>query len=96
MSPITVVARIKAAQDSVETVKNELCRMVEPTRKENGCLEYRLHQDNGDPSVFFFYEMWENTAALERHKETDHYRHYAATVFGLLEDRIVNKLTRIA
>ena len=77
MTKIVVLARIKARQDSTETVKSELLKMVEPTRKEAGCITYQLHQDIEDPSVFVFYEIWQSAASLERHKDTDHYRHYA-------------------
>jgi quinol monooxygenase YgiN len=96
MTTIVVFARIKARQDSVESVKSELLKMVEPTRKETGCITYQLHQDNEDPAVFVFYEIWDSAASLERHKDTDHYRHYAATVLGLIEERVVNKLIKIA
>jgi quinol monooxygenase YgiN len=96
MTTIAVVARIKARKDSLETVKRELLAMIEPTRKEAGCLEYYLFQDNDDPSVFVFCESWESAAILEKHKDTDHYKRYAANVFGLIEERVVNKLTKIA
>lgn len=95
MPEIVVLARLKARQDSVETVKSELVKMVEPTRKEPGCIAYQLHQDNEDPSVFVFYEIWESAASLERHKDSDHYRHYAASVFGLIDERLVNRLAMI-
>jgi quinol monooxygenase YgiN len=95
MSEIFVVAKLIARKESVETVKRELLNMVEPTRKEAGCIEYHLCQDNEDPAVFVFYEKWENAAALEKHKDTKHYKHYAATVLGMIEERIVNKLTKI-
>jgi quinol monooxygenase YgiN len=96
MSKITVIAKIKAKKESVETVKSELLKMVEPTRKETGCIEYHLHQDNEDPSVFIFYENWESAAALEEHKNTDHYKTYASTVFGLIEERVVNRMSKLA
>jgi len=96
MTKIVVLARIKAKQDSAETVKSELLKIVEPTRKEAGCIKYQLHQDIEDPSIFVFYEIWQSAAFLERHKDTDHYRHYASTVSGLIEERVVNKLTKIA
>jgi quinol monooxygenase YgiN len=96
MANVVVLARIKARQDSAEVVKRELLKMVEPTRKEAGCIEYQLHQDNEDPLVFVFYEAWESAASLERHKDTDHYKHYASTVSGLIEERVVNKLAKIA
>jgi len=60
-----------------------------------GCIEYLLCQDNDDPAVFVFYENWESAAARERLKDTDHDKHYSATVFDKIEERIVNKLTKI-
>jgi len=95
MSVLTVVAKITAKQDSVERVKKELLKMIVLTRKEDGCIEYLLHQDNVDPAVFIFYENWESAACLERHICTDHYLAYAAAVDGLLEGKTVHKLTRI-
>ena len=46
MTKIVLLARIKARQNSAEIVKSELLKMVEPTRKETGCIEYQLYQDN--------------------------------------------------
>ena len=60
MSIVTVVAKLIVQETVVETVKAELLKMIEPTRLEEGCIEYRLHQDNDDPKVFIFFEMWEN------------------------------------
>jgi quinol monooxygenase YgiN len=43
MSEITVVAKLSARKDSVEAVKAELLKLIIPTRKESGCIEYNLH-----------------------------------------------------
>jgi quinol monooxygenase YgiN len=96
MSKITVVAKIRAKEESTETVKSELLKLVEPTRKEAGCIEYQLYQDIEEPSVFVFYENWESAAELEKHKNTDHYKSYTATIAGIIKERVVNKLTKIA
>jgi quinol monooxygenase YgiN len=96
MSKITVVAKIRAKEESVETVRSELLNLVEPTRKEEGCIDYQLYQDMREPSVFVFYENWASAADLEKHKNTDHYERNAATVFELIEERVVNKLTKVA
>lgn len=96
MSKITVVAKIVTKRDSVEDVKAELLKLIPPTRKESGCIEYNLHQDNQDPSIFLFYETWEDAASIENHVSTDHYKAYVKALDGLLEDKIVNKMTRIA
>lgn len=95
MSQITVVAKIVARQDSVEAVKSELFKLIPPTRQEDGCIEYNLHQDNLDPAVFLFYETWENAASIEKHIQTDHYKAYVKALDGLLAEKVVHKMTRI-
>lgn len=95
MSKLTVVAKVVAKRECLESVKKELLKLINPTRKEQGCIEYYLHQDNEDPAVFFFYETWENLASLESHMNTDHFRNYVNTVGVMLEEKVVNKMTRI-
>ena len=96
MSLVTVVAKLVVKEDAVETVRAELLKLIEPTQQEVGCIEYRLHQDNNDTNVFIFYENWENLACLEQHIATPHYSNYIAAVDGLIEEKIVHKMTRIA
>jgi quinol monooxygenase YgiN len=95
MSNITIVAKIVAKKVAIEAVKAELLKLVVPTRKESGCIEYSLHQDNQDPAVFLFYETWDSDASLEEHKNTDHYKAYVRALDGLIADKVVNKMTRI-
>jgi len=96
MAEITVVARVVANEDAVEAVKAELLKMIEPTRREEGCIAYTLHQDTADPALFIFYETWESAVHLDRHMTTDHFTRYVAAVDGLLRDKVVHRLTRIA
>ena len=95
MSKLTVVAKVVAKKDCVEDVKKELLKLLKPTRQENGCIEYFLHQDNDDPTVFVFYETWESHACLESHINSDHFKSYADIVGSFLEEKIVQKMTRI-
>lgn len=95
MSTVTVVAKVTAKSDAIEAVKAELLKMVAPTRREEGCIEYRLHQDNDDPAVFVFYENWQNPACLERHTNSLHYTAYVAAVGDLLAEKTVHKMTEI-
>lgn len=96
MSKLTVVAKVIAKQEAVETVKTELLKLIEPTRLEEGCIEYKLHQDNDNPAVFVFYETWENLACLEQHMIKDHFKNYVAAVGSLIEEKVVHKMTSIA
>lgn len=95
MSKITVIAKVVAKKDSLEIVKSELLKLIAPTRTEDGCIEYNLHQDNEDPAVFIFHEIWESLACLENHMSTDHFRNYVNTVGSLIEEKVVHKMTRI-
>lgn len=96
MSVVTVVAKITAKNDAIETVKAELIKMLAPTRQEEGCREYRLHQDHENPAVFVFYENWQNLACLEQHMNSAHFQAYVAAVGDLIADKTVHKMTEIA
>lgn len=96
MSEITVVAKIVARPDSVERLKAELFKLVVPTRLEKGCLKYDLHQDNQEPALFIFYEIWESAQCLEKHINSEHYKAYARAAADLIRDKAVHIMTRIA
>ena len=40
---------------------------------EPGCLRFDVLQDNADPDHFFFYEVYQDEAALEKHRAMPHY-----------------------
>ncbi|MEO1086758.1 MAG: antibiotic biosynthesis monooxygenase, partial [Acidobacteriota bacterium] len=42
-APLTIVARIEANADQIDLVKSELLKLIEPTLREEGCLQYDLH-----------------------------------------------------
>ncbi len=96
MSIVTVVAKLVIREDAVDAVKAQLLKLVEPTRQEEGCIEYRLHQDNTDPAVFLFFENWESMAALERHTTTPHYKQYTTAIEDAVKEKTVHKMTCIA
>jgi len=95
VSKLTVVAKVVAKSDAVNAVKTELYKLIAPTRKEDGCIEYKLHQDNEDPTVFIFYETWDSLDCLQKHTNTDHYKAYAQAVGDMLAEKIVHKMTQI-
>lgn len=95
MSQLTIVAKVTAKKEAVEIVRSELLKMVAPTRKEEGCSDYNLHQDNDNPAVFIFYENWESAVFLEKHISSDHFKAYVRAVDDLIEEKTVHKMTRI-
>ena len=95
MSKLTVVAKIVAKDASLEDVKLELLKIIEPTRKEAGCIDYYLHQDNENPNVFVFYENWKNESELNKHMETEHFKALVAAIGGITEEISIQKLTQL-
>ena len=71
---VVLTATVKARSGQEEAVKEALLSLVEPTRKEPGCLLYNLHQSKTDPTVFLFYEQWASQEALDAHGKTPHMR----------------------
>ncbi len=81
---LRVVARIIARPDHVDVVRSYLTELIEPTRKEPGCVSYELLQNRSDPTDFTFVEEWESDGALEAHLNTAHIRNAIASLAGLL------------
>ena len=89
---LTIVARIEAEKDRIEMVKSELIKLIEPTRKEEGCLQYDLHQDNDNPEIFLFYENWESRELWQRHMNNDHLAAYMEATEGAVANFVVNEM----
>lgn len=51
-------------------------KMTEETRKEKGCISYDLAIDAEQDHILYFIEKYENEAALEYHRNTEHFRTY--------------------
>ncbi len=69
---LTVVAQIQAKPGKEEDVRRLLLTLIEPTRKEEGCVQYDLHVHTGDPGRFVFYENWTSREHLDRHLASPH------------------------
>ena len=83
---VTVIARIRAKADKVQRVEEELRKLLTPTRAENGCINFDMHQGAADPSLFLFHENWTSKAALEAHFETPHIKNWLRQAEGLLAE----------
>ncbi|MGB5894742.1 MAG: putative quinol monooxygenase [Ignavibacteriaceae bacterium] len=94
MPLLTIMAKIKAKQNAIEKVREELLNLVEPTCQEKGCMDYILHQDLEDPSVIMLYENWESNADLDAHMNAKHFKDCFAEIDGLY-DLEVHRLTKL-
>jgi autoinducer 2-degrading protein len=49
-------------------------------RDEPGCLRFNVLQDEQDENIYYFYEVYEDQAALEKHRAMPHYAVWRAAV----------------
>ena len=96
-SKVTVIARIRAKTDNVQQVRGELLQLLAPTRAENGCINFDMHQGVTDRSQFLFHENWTSEAALKAHFETPHIKNWLRQAEGLLAEPLeVTLWSRVA
>jgi quinol monooxygenase YgiN len=74
----------RARPETAEAFAAGLTAMVEPSRKEAGCIEYNAYRSNKDPLLFLLWERWSSQAHLDAHCETPHFLHFAEHVLPLL------------
>lgn len=90
---IIITAHWKALPGKELALQNCLEEMVKQVRlEEEDCLEYILHQDVNDKSRFFFYEQYNNAAAFEFHKTTDHFKNLISTTKDLIDGEVEVKM----
>lgn len=81
---LSVIVKITAKPQKAEEVKKRLSALVVPTRKEEGCIQYDLHQSLEDQNIFFFYEIWESKNHLDLHLNGKHFKEFSKYIEGLL------------
>jgi len=84
-SPIVLTAAFHAKKGQADALGRCLKALVEPTRQEEGCIQYTLHQAINEPEYWFFYEIWRNKADLEAHLQMPYVREMAANTTDLLD-----------
>jgi len=69
---LKVVAIAETSADRADDLKSVCMGLIEPTRKENGCISYELYQDTTNPGKFTFIEEWQSKEHLDVHLKTPH------------------------
>lgn len=70
--------------DAIELLK----KLVIETRKEAGCLQYDLIEDNENKGVFFLIELWETQENHHQHSITEHLMNFRNQSAPMLEESI--------
>ena len=64
---IIVTGSARVREDAVAEALRLSLEHVHRSRAEPGCLEHGVYQDAEDPLRVFFFERWQDRAALDAH-----------------------------
>ena len=64
--------------------------------KEPGCREFNITVLANNPNHVFLYEVYDNAAALDAHRQTEHFKKFQATTASMIADRNVRPMSLIA
>jgi quinol monooxygenase YgiN len=94
---LTVVALLETSAEKADELKKVCLGLIEPSRKDEGCISYELYQDTTNPGKFTFIEKWKSKELLDAHLKAPHLV-AAAEVFGkiLIKELQVILLDKIA
>ena len=99
MSKIIVLASFYPKNGKSNEVKETIRAMVNPTRSEKGNEIYNFYEvknDNDKEISFHLFEIYKDSAALDFHRNTSHYKNYRSKITDLLDRPIeVKVLTSI-
>jgi quinol monooxygenase YgiN len=91
-----VIARWKAHAGEEAEVERVLRDLTAASRAEPGCLEYRVSRSLEDARTFVLYEEYEDAAAFQAHRDSEHFRRLALDDgIPRLEGRVVEVLESV-
>jgi (4S)-4-hydroxy-5-phosphonooxypentane-2,3-dione isomerase len=64
--------------------------------KEPGCREFNITVLANNPNHVFLYEVYENEAALNTHRMSEHFKKFQATTANMVSGRNVRAMTLVA
>jgi quinol monooxygenase YgiN len=84
---VVVVAHFTAQQGKEGELLDLLHSLLEPTRKEAGCIRYELNQEIENPRAFTFAEKFASREAFDAHVKMPYVARFAEQSAALVESK---------
>lgn len=94
---IAFTVRMRFRTEDREEIAGCLRELTACSRQEPGCVVYVPHAVESEPDTVLIYEQYQDEAAVDAHRASEHFRRFA--VGGLYQrmlDRVVENLTVLA
>lgn len=93
---ITIIAKFKVKEASVEKFKKLAIDVTRQTKKEKGNLSYKIFQNREDKTSFTFIEEWLHEQAIAEHNTMPHFTEFVEAIKPHIEGGIdIEKLEKI-
>lgn len=69
-------------------------KVVEETRKEDGCIAYDTFENSIENNQIVFIEIWKDEDSIEIHKKTQHFQDFVIAIGGLLNKDLEVRVMR--
>ena len=84
-----LMVRLKAKQDHInDFIKASIADATGSVLNEPGCRRFDIIQDETDPTLFAFNEVYNDEAAFEHHKTTPHFKQWDTAVKPALDGAV--------
>jgi len=93
--PLYIFARLEPKPGKELQLRDELARVVEPTRVEPGCLRIHVYESTRGPLTWFIHSEWIDEPAFDAHAELPHTQRFAAAVDGLMTQTLQAVRTKL-
>jgi quinol monooxygenase YgiN len=87
---VTLMVILRAREGQETLLEAELRALVNPSRKEEGCLAYSLHRSIDTPGALLLHEVWASREAHTEHTRLPHFLRWNARKDALLASREAN------
>jgi quinol monooxygenase YgiN len=81
---VTVTVVFKAKAGMQPRLKKTLAALIHPSRSDEDCIHYFMHQSLEEPSQFLLYMIWRTEAAFSRYIATPQLQEF--------DDRLAHEL----
>lgn len=86
MGSVVCVAKFVAKENCSERLREELAKLVEPTLKEEGCIDYKMCQSLEDSKILTMVETFSSKDALEFHGQQPYIEHFKTVMGDIIDD----------
>ena len=88
MSRVTNIVFIRALPGQSEALGQRLLGLVEPSRREPGCINYDVHRSDSDADLWCVYENWRSSEDLKLHFTLPHMQAFVADLPKLMQGEL--------